>query len=80
MKQGVSISPCGVTKRPKRALAPGPFLRTVKWQGMTQFWIFDFGFSIVGTSLPSQEIPFAILESNISNPNLKFYRMSIASP
>jgi hypothetical protein len=41
---------------------------------------FDFGFSIVGTSLPSQEIPFAILESKIGNPNLKFYRMSIASP
>jgi hypothetical protein len=71
MKQGVSISPCAVTSRPRRARVAASALITVKWRGMTQFWIFDFGVSIVGTNLPSQEIPLAILESTIGNPKSK---------
>jgi hypothetical protein len=69
-----------VIKRPSRALVAESFWTTVKWLGMTQFSIFDFGFSIVGTSLPRQETRIAILESKIGNPKSKIYRISIASP
>ena len=64
----------------KARLGRGVFFENCEMADMAQFWIFDFGFSIIGTILPSREFRFAILESKIGNPKSKIYRINIASP
>jgi hypothetical protein len=63
MKQGVSTTPWGVMRRPRRAAVWGSFFWTMNAAGMS---ILDFGFWILDwqNRKPSRNLTHAILSDN----------------